>query len=230
MKQKVSKHGLKFISNVNGIMGYIGNYGSIPQTWEDPTQPNTDAGTAGGDDDPIDIVDIGASSGYPGQVKQVKVLGGLLMVDDNQTDWKLLALDVNDPHASHINDIGDMAAGWPGKLDQVTQWLTDYKVPQNGEKNVFAFQGNPMNSDYVSSVIQQSHKNWQSLVSGQRASSREGTIHIENLSVSGSARHLDPSDPVCVAVPQPNPQPPQPVPEDAIKSDEQSSDEVDEIE
>jgi inorganic pyrophosphatase len=36
-------------------------------------------------------------------VKQVKVLGVMALIDEGETDWKLLAIDVNDPLASKMN-------------------------------------------------------------------------------------------------------------------------------
>ena len=38
-----------------------------------------------------------------GEVKQVKVLGVLAMIDDGETDWKILGIDVNDPNADKLN-------------------------------------------------------------------------------------------------------------------------------
>ena len=59
--------------------------------------------TKGGDNDPVDVLDIGQQVGYPGQVKQVKLLGGLLMIDDDETDWKLIGIDITDQRAPHYN-------------------------------------------------------------------------------------------------------------------------------
>lgn len=36
-------------------------------------------------------------------MKQVKVLGVMALIDEGETDWKLLAIDVNDPVASKMN-------------------------------------------------------------------------------------------------------------------------------
>jgi inorganic pyrophosphatase len=49
------------------------------QTWEDPnaTHPET---KAKGDNDPLDVCEIGEALGYTGQVKQVKVLGIMCVV------------------------------------------------------------------------------------------------------------------------------------------------------
>ena len=38
-----------------------------------------------------------------GEIRQVKVLGVLAMIDDGETDWKLLGIDVNDPRAETLN-------------------------------------------------------------------------------------------------------------------------------
>ena len=40
-----------------------------------------------------------------GEVKQVKVLGILAMIDEGETDWKVIVIDVNDPLAKDLNGI-----------------------------------------------------------------------------------------------------------------------------
>ena len=61
------------------------NYGCLPQTWEDPNvKGDADVGGAFGDDDPIDVVEIGASAQDMGAVVPVKPLGVLSMIDDGE--------------------------------------------------------------------------------------------------------------------------------------------------
>jgi inorganic pyrophosphatase len=60
----VAKHPLIFPS------GYIWNYGAFPQTWEDPNVKHAETG-ANGDNDPLDVCEIGEAVAYVGQVKQV---------------------------------------------------------------------------------------------------------------------------------------------------------------
>lgn len=65
------KSGLpRFVNNIFPHHGYIWNYGALPQTWEDPNykDPNTNAN---GDNDPIDIVEIGSKIHPRGSVIQV---------------------------------------------------------------------------------------------------------------------------------------------------------------
>ena len=62
------------------------NYGCLPQTWEDPNHKGDEAvGGAFGDDDPLDVVEIGAASLEMGSVTPVKPLGVLSMIDDGKT-------------------------------------------------------------------------------------------------------------------------------------------------
>ena len=39
---------------------------------------------------------------------QVKPLGVLAMIDDGELDWKIIAINVEDPKASSVNDIEDV--------------------------------------------------------------------------------------------------------------------------
>jgi inorganic pyrophosphatase len=58
---------------------------------------------AKGDNDPIDVCEIGQEIAYRGQVKQVKILGVMALLDEGETDWKLIAIDIKDPLADQIN-------------------------------------------------------------------------------------------------------------------------------
>ena len=61
------------------------NYGLLPQTWEDPNvKGDADVGGAFGDNDPMDVVEIGASSQDMGAIVPVKPLGVLSMIDDGE--------------------------------------------------------------------------------------------------------------------------------------------------
>ena len=53
----------------------------LPQTWENPNEKHPELGCFG-DDDPIDVVEIGSSALEAGSVTPVKPLGVLAMIDD----------------------------------------------------------------------------------------------------------------------------------------------------
>jgi len=90
------------------------------------THPET---KAKGDNDPIDVCEIGEEVGYPGQIKQVKILGTMALLDEGETDWKLIAIDVNDPLAPKLNDIEDVERHLPGLLRATNEFWRIYKAP-----------------------------------------------------------------------------------------------------
>ena len=93
-----------------------------PQTWEDPTQLHAET-KAKGDNDPLDVCEIGEQVGYVGQVKQVKVLGIMALLDEGETDWKVIVVDVQDPLASKLNDIEDVERHLPGLIRATNEWF-----------------------------------------------------------------------------------------------------------
>ena len=46
-----------------------------------------------GDNDPLDVVEIGNSKFGTGAVVQVRVLGALCLIDQGELDWKILVVN-----------------------------------------------------------------------------------------------------------------------------------------
>ena len=89
------------------------NYGCLPQTWEDPNIEHPVV-KCKGDNDPVDVVEIGSAALASGTVCTVKVLGVLAMIDDGELDWKVIAINSADPLAAKLNDIEDVDKHCPG--------------------------------------------------------------------------------------------------------------------
>ncbi|KHO00608.1 Inorganic pyrophosphatase [Metarhizium album ARSEF 1941] len=114
----------RFVESIWPHKSYPFAYGSIPQTWENKNVRDNYTGFVG-DNDPVDLLDISSiSPGYTGQVKQVKVLGGLAMIDDNTTDWKVIGVGVEDPLADRVNSIKDVETYRPGLIKALLYWIT----------------------------------------------------------------------------------------------------------
>jgi inorganic pyrophosphatase len=165
--QDTKKGKLRFVRNVFPHHGYIWNYGAFPQTWEDPTVSHPDT-KAVGDNDPLDVCEIGESVGYPGQVKQVKVLGTMALLDEGETDWKVIVIDVNDPLAAKLNDIEDVERYLPGLLRATNEWFRIYKIPDGKPENNFAFNGEAKNAKYALDVIHECHEAWKKLIKSDK--------------------------------------------------------------
>jgi len=190
IKQDVKKGKLRFVHNCFPHHGYIWNYGALPQTWEDPN--HTDENTnCKGDNDPIDACEIGFKVHAQGAVIQVKILGVMALIDEGETDWKVICIDVNDPLASEMNDIDDVEKHMPGFLAATHEWFRIYKIPSGKPENQFAFCGEAKNKEFANTVIEQTHKQWQNLLS--KASENPG-LACENVNVMGSPYQVTSED------------------------------------
>ncbi|KAJ2549209.1 Inorganic pyrophosphatase [Coemansia sp. RSA 1933] len=183
IKQDTKKGKLRYVRNSFPHHGYIWNYGAIPQTWEDPNQTNADTKCIG-DNDPIDVCEIGEAIGYTGQVKQVKVLGVMALIDEGETDWKVLVIDINDPLASKMSDIEDVERYMPGLIHATNEWFRIYKIPDGKPENQFAFGGEAKNRDYAVKILKETAEAWSDLASGK---SNAGKISLANTQLNNAS-------------------------------------------
>jgi inorganic pyrophosphatase len=65
----------------------------------------------------------------------------MLLLDEGETDWKIIVIDVNDPLAEKLNDIDDVETHMPGLLSATVEWFRFYKVPDGKPVNQVAFGG-----------------------------------------------------------------------------------------
>lgn len=61
----------------------------------------------------VDVVEIGESRRKIGEVLKVKPLAALAMIDEGELDWKIVAISLDDPKASLVNDIDDVEKHFP---------------------------------------------------------------------------------------------------------------------
>ncbi|XP_077115255.1 inorganic pyrophosphatase [Ranitomeya variabilis] len=163
IKQDVKKGKLRYVANVFPHKGYIWNYGALPQTWENPSHIDANTGF-GGDNDPVDVCDIGTKVCERGEVIKVKILGTLALIDEGETDWKLIVINVEDPEAALYNDIEDVRRQKPNYLESTVDWFRRYKVPDGKPENQFAFDAEFKNKDFAIEVIKCTHAHWKELV------------------------------------------------------------------
>ncbi|KAK0705513.1 inorganic pyrophosphatase [Lasiosphaeris hirsuta] len=190
-------HGeVRFTKNCFPYRGYIWNYGALPQTWEDPSEgTHSEADASGeeprGDNDPLDACEIGRTVAYVGQVKQVKVLGVLGLIDSGETDWKVIVIDVKDPLAKKLDDIEDVEKHLPGLLDATRDWFRIYKMPDGFPPNDYAFDGAFRGREYAEHIIQRCSHAWTGLIEGK---AERGDISIDNTTHPKTPGKLDPKD------------------------------------
>jgi len=184
IKQDEKNNAPRFVHNVFPHKGYIWNYGAIPQTWEDPAHKD-EATNCLGDNDPIDIIEIGEKVHKRGAIVQVKVLGVTALIDEGETDWKLIAIDVTDPLASKVEELSDVETFFPGLLAATFEWFRIYKVPTGKGVNTFGFNGEYQNREFAHKIIEQTHGFWKALIQEQSPklnteTHAEGAAHPAN--------------------------------------------------
>lgn len=59
-----------------------------------------------------------------GEILKVKPLAALAMLDEGELDWKIVAISLDDPRASLVNDVDDVERHFP-----VSQLSTHPPVP-----------------------------------------------------------------------------------------------------
>jgi len=164
--QDIKKGQPRFVKNVFPMKGYLWNYGALPQTWEDPNEVDKDAG-AKGDNDPVDVIEIGRRKKGIGEVYQAKVIGSIAMIDEGECDWKVVVIDVEDEMASKINGIEDVRREFEGLLEETIKWFRDYKVPDGKERNKFALNGEYIDRESTIGVIERAHESWSAMINGK---------------------------------------------------------------
>lgn len=138
------------------------NYGCLPQTWEDPNEEHPEL-KCFGDDDPIDVVEIGSKALAMGTVAEVKPLGVIAMIDDGELDWKVIAIATDDELAKEYNDIDDVPAA---VKDGIREWFRWYKTPDDKPLNGFGFDEKWLDAKEAGEVIEETHEAWKKLRSG----------------------------------------------------------------
>ncbi|GHP01430.1 V-ATPase V0 sector subunit c'' [Pycnococcus provasolii] len=163
IKQDVKKEKLRFYPyNINW------NYGMMPQTWEDPKHANPELNNMMGDNDPLDIVEIGSATCEMGATYAVKPLGVYAMIDDGEVDWKLIAIRTDDPKADAVNDVADVEKEFPGELEKIRVWFRDYKMPDGKPANEFGYDDKCMDKAFALGVIDEVKGFYNALKSGER--------------------------------------------------------------
>jgi len=144
----------------------IVNYGAIPQTWEDPIVADPDTGL-GGDNDPIDVLQLNSKPCRRGAVQRVRILGALALVDGGETDWKLLVVNADDSTEAeatnwrHVDDVPE------DRMGEIRNWFKLYKRAEGKPENVFSLDGRAVDPDHALRVARRTHQHWKNLVNGR---------------------------------------------------------------
>lgn len=97
---------------------YPGDYGFIPQTFDE-------------DEDPLDIMVLVTNLTFPGCIMAARPIGLLKMFDTGQRDDKILAVPLRDPRYEEYLDLDDVPSHI---LDEISHMFEVYKGLEGGKK------------------------------------------------------------------------------------------------
>jgi 3'-phosphoadenosine 5'-phosphosulfate synthase len=140
------------------------NYGLLPQTWEDPTVADPSVG-AKGDGDPIDAIEIGSGPLGMGSVVRVKVLGSMELIDEGETDHKIIVLREDDAHFDDVHSMNDLERVKPGVTAMLLDWLKNYKTSDGKPVNRLK-QDEPTSVSEAVKIIEEVSGYYNNLISG----------------------------------------------------------------
>jgi len=140
------------------------NYGFIPQTWEDPSIISPDGHH--GDNDPLDVMEIGAFPLPMGSVNECRILGSFSLIDEGETDYKIICITKNDPDFNKIHNMDDLERMKPGTLAKLIDWLKRYKTSDGKPENKLS-SDIPSSVQEASAIIKETHRRWAKLCGDQ---------------------------------------------------------------
>jgi len=164
---------LRFLPNVFPWHGHICNYGALPQTWESPYHKDQWTDLIG-DKDPVDVCEIGSLPRPSGTVLSVRLLGVLAMIDDGATDWKLIAMNVEEADKLNIKDMASLESAMPGIAQAVQKFFRVYKVPAGDGENKFAYNGEIQDRELAEDVVEFLHEEWREMMKNCSIGSVDG--------------------------------------------------------
>ncbi len=118
---------------------YPSNYGFIPLTYCD-------------DGDPLDVLVLCSETILPMTLVECKPIGVLIMIDDDSSDEKIIAVPVNDPNYNCYNDIKDLPKH---RFDEIRHFFQVYKMLEiNKMTNVKEISGAEKAKEVIKSAME----------------------------------------------------------------------------
>ena len=75
------------------------------------------------------------------------------MLDDGQTDWKVIVINAKEASSKNINNLDDLNIIFPNLLATIKEFFRVYKIPFGEPENRFGFDGEFKDAEFAKNVI-----------------------------------------------------------------------------
>jgi len=106
---------LKLDRVLHSAVHYPANYGFIPQTLAE-------------DGDPLDVLILAAESVFPLTLIAARPIGLMTMMDQDELDYKIIAVGINDPEYNTYHDVHELPKH---RMAVIRRFFEDYKTLEN---------------------------------------------------------------------------------------------------
>lgn len=146
------------------------NYGFIPQTWESTEIKHRNLYL--GDDDPIDVVELSLPNNNlenkllnftnnnrisSGSISRIHIIGCFCLLDQNEIDWKLLALNADlftkEEAMGFLSDQKNME-----RIREIMKWFKIYKTYEGKKENVILDNDKIFSIEETKEIIKENHE------------------------------------------------------------------------
>lgn len=125
VKYEIENGKIKVDRILYGSMIYPENYGYFENTLDY-------------DGDPLDIILISNNPLLPTSIVSARIIGAIKMIDDGETDTKIIGVIDKDPRLEHIESINNVP---PHMLKIYKDFFQNYKNLQNKKVEILGFEG-----------------------------------------------------------------------------------------
>ncbi len=130
---------------------YPANYGFIPRTLCE-------------DKDPLDILVLSQEAAIPLCLMRAKPIGVMKMLDQGESDDKIIAVHLDDPEYAHYKSIEELP---PHRMKEVKRFFEDYKALEKKTVKVKNFLG----PKEAIKIIQESIEDYKKIFKGKKPQS-----------------------------------------------------------
>lgn len=130
-----------------------------------------------GDGDPIDVIELGDTPLPMGSVVPVRVLGSLALIDEGETDHKILVIRDSDDRYASVGSLQDLDRLKPHTLSRLIDWLKNYKTSDGKPANKFKSEV-PTTAVEAIQIVQEVNQFYNNLKAGQVADAPDDYVLV----------------------------------------------------